>query len=152
MERQEKKQNIERSETDEVKKTFLEKLKSLFCSCKAKKSKDSPRLNKNDEPQKTFLSKKLKSIFSSVTGKSSQAFKRPRTAGECDNLTDDPQKKTKVQKPAKSLRTYIKRNWKWVVLFLVNYIITFGVVISVPFIVDLIKVISKNETEKERFE
>ena len=83
MERQEKKKKaIEDPETDEVQKTFLEKLKSFFCFCTAKKTADKRPLT--DEPEKTFL-EKMKSFFCFCIAKN-----------------------TKVQKPVKSVRTYIK--------------------------------------------
>ena len=196
MERQEKTKNVGGSETDEVKKTFFQKVKLFFCFCTEKKSKDNSRLKKfryavkksnnktrnsilsndadecfnlNDEPQKSFLGK-LKSIFSSIMGKkrkNKHCLKKSRTADERHNLTDEPQKtfpekvksffcpckekKAEVQNPAKSPRTFIKQKWKLVVFFFVIYIIIAGGVISVPFIVNHIKVISKNETKKERF-
>ena len=198
METQEKEENaIGGPETDESQKAFLEKLKSFFCFCLAKKNKDDSRLKKSnsrikrsknetqnpvisntagerfsmsDELQKTFLGK-LNAFFSSITEKmrnSNYCLKKSRTANEIDNLTDEPQKtflekmksffcfcttkKNQVQKPDKSLRTYIKQNWKWVVLLLVIYIITFGAVVSAPIIVSRLRFISQNETEQERFE
>ena len=47
MERQEKKKESEGPEADEVQKTFLEKLKSFFCFCKAKKNKSKCSTLKN---------------------------------------------------------------------------------------------------------
>ena len=47
MEREEKKKNaIENPETDGVQKTFLDKVKSFFCFCKAEKNKNTSRLEK----------------------------------------------------------------------------------------------------------
>ena len=109
MEKQEKKKKIEGLETDEIQKTFLQKLKSFFCFCTGKNN-NCPRLkklncctktSKNDtqnqiksktadkrdnlpnEPQKTFL-EKVNAFFRSIMCKNS--------TDERDNLTDEPQK------------------------------------------------------------
>ena len=113
----------------------------MFCFCIAKKSKDDPSLKTFNYGLKKSKDKTQNPVLSN-------------DANEPQNFFFEKVKsktKTKVQKPANSLRMYIKRNWKLVALFLVSYIITFGAVVSGP-IVKFLKVISKNETEKERFE
>ena len=94
-------------ETNEVQKTFLEKLKSFFCFCTAK-NKDNSRLkkfnygikrskNETQKPvlpnatKKTFL-EKLGTFFSSITGKkrkNNHHLKKSSTTGELNN---QPQK------------------------------------------------------------
>ena len=122
MKRQEKAKTIQGPETDKVRKTFLEKLKSFFCFCTAKKNKDL-----SDEPQKTCL-EKIRLLICCCKAK-----KRPEK-----------------QKQNKSLRIYIKQNWKWVISLLVVYIIISGAVVSVPILVNHFRVMNRNETEQER--
>ena len=109
METQEKEENaIGGPDTDENQKTFLEKLKSFFCFCLAKKNKDDSRLKKSNSrikrsknetqkpvlpnaTKKTFL-EKLGTFFSSITGKkrkNNHHLKKSSTTGELNN---QPQK------------------------------------------------------------
>ena len=167
MKRQEKEKTIQGPETDKVRKTFLEKLKSFFCFCRAKKTADKRPLTA--EPKKTFL-EKVNAFFRCKRWKN-HCLKK---SGERNNLTDETQKtflekilktsnsrlakfnhaikkhKNGMQKQDKSIRMYIKQNCKWVILFLVVYIIIFGAVVSGPILVNHFRVLNRNETEQER--
>ena len=169
IERQEKKKKIEGPEIDEVQITFLKKLRSFFCFCTAIKNKNNSTLNKlnygkersknetqnpvmssttderdnlTDKPQKTFLEKmKLFICFCTKKNKSNSS---PRNNHAIKKL------KNEIQSQDKSLRTFIKQNWKWVISLLVVYIIISGAVVSVPILVNHFRVMNRNETEQER--
>ena len=76
---QEKKEKNEGPETNEVQKTFLEKVKSFFCLCTAKN-------NKNNSKQKKFNC----CIKRSKNDEQNQV--KSKTADKRDNLTDETQK------------------------------------------------------------
>ena len=59
--------------------------------------------------------------------------------------------KNEIRKSDKSLRSYIKRNCKWVAFLIVIYTIIFGAIVSAPVAVNHLRTISRNESEQERF-
>ena len=97
-----------------------------------------------DEVQKKFL-EKMKSFFCFCTAKEN---KKSSIQKKNNNAMKKP--KTKVQKQDKSFRAYIKQNCKWVIFFLVTYIIILGAVVSTPILVNHLRFISLNETKQER--
>ena len=123
---------------DRNQKTCFEKLKSL-CSSKAENKRESkPSL-------KTFKSndEKLKTVSSLCTkNRKKQSLKK---------LTNEIKKsKQEIEKPVKSLRSYIEQKCKWTISLFVVYTIIFGAIVSTPVLVKHFQVISQNETEQER--
>ena len=96
-----------------------------------------------DKVQKKFL-EKMKSFFCFCSAKEK---KKSSIQKKINNEIKRP--KTTVEKQDKSFRTYIKQNCKWVILFLVIYIIILGAVVSTPILVDHLRVRSLNETKQE---
>ena len=157
---------IEGDETDENEKTFLEKVK-LFFSSIAKKKEDIPKLKKFSQATKRSESKTQKPV-------------KPRKAGQPTDITNEPKetkfekfksffklctKKKNNENPRpkkiefgikrskneiKSLRHYIKQKYKWVISFLLSYIIILGVVVSTPIIIYHLRFMSRNQTKQER--
>ena len=125
--------------TNEPQKSKLEKFKSFFSCCTKEKNEADERADLTHEPEKTGLEKFKSFLF--CTRKKNK---------------DGPKQKQfkdfiKRSKKVKSLRNYIKQKWKWIVLFLVNYILTLGEIVSMPILVNRFGGASQNQTEKERF-
>ena len=131
--------------SDESEKTFLQKLMSCFSSVTGNKSeKNHENDDLTDEPQKTFF-EKFRLCFSFCTAKNKKdnsrlkkfnyAMKRP---------------KSEVKKPDKSLRTYIKRNWKLVVS-LIGLYFSFAALVSSQVVVNFLLGMSQNKRDQERF-
>ena len=65
--------------------------------------------------------------------------------------------KQDVVKRTKSLKSYMKRNWKMIIIMFFFHTITFGAILSTPIVLNHFsvttrdKLTSQNQTEKERF-
>ena len=115
--------------SDKPRKTFLEKLKSVFRCCK----------------RRTLL-EKLKSIFSCCKRKNIKA----NPSVEKPNY-GIKRSKSHIKKLDKSLKRYIKQKLKWVVFLFVVYVVIFGAIVSIPITVNHLSEIGQNETKQERF-
>ena len=128
------------SETGQIGKIKLGKLKSF--SGKTTKNRRETNLTSKtlnmasessdliDKPEKTILAK-LKSLFSFCTGKKNET--NPR-----------------LKNSYSSLRRYIKQKCKLIILLFIIYIIIFGAVVSIPFVMNHLRIISQNQTQQER--
>ena len=138
------------SKASKADKTKFEKLKSFTGRVIKKKETNSSSKKLNtankgsdliDKSQKTII-EKMKSCFSFCTRKKNK---------DNPKLEKLKSSKDESKEQVKSLRRYIKQKLKWVILSLFIYIIIFGGVLSIPFIVNHFRVISQNQTKKERF-